>query len=56
MGHLLGTGILNEEESEIVARRIMHPTMFSGYGVRTLDTGNGAYWPLRYHSGSGVGP
>jgi glycogen debranching enzyme len=52
MGHLLGTGILNEEESELVARRIMDPTMFSGYGVRTLDTGNGAYWPLRYHSGS----
>ena len=52
MGHLLGTGILNEEESALVARRIMHPTMFSGYGVRTLDTGNGAYWPLRYHSGS----
>lgn len=26
--------------------------MFSNYGVRTLDTGNGAYWPLRYHSGS----
>ena len=52
MGHLLGTGILNEEESELVARRMMHPTMFSGYGIRTLDTGNGAYWPLRYHSGS----
>ncbi|UZX04810.1 amylo-alpha-1,6-glucosidase [Arthrobacter sp. CDRTa11] len=52
MGHLLGTGILNAEESELVAHRIMHPTMFSGYGVRTLDTGNGAYWPLRYHSGS----
>jgi glycogen debranching enzyme len=52
MGHLLGTGILNEQETELVARRIMHPTMFSGYGVRTLDTGNGAYWPLRYHSGS----
>ncbi|MDQ1058582.1 glycogen debranching enzyme [Arthrobacter globiformis] len=52
MGHLLGTLILNEEESELVARRIMHPTMFSGYGVRTLNTGNGAYWPLRYHSGS----
>jgi glycogen debranching enzyme len=26
--------------------------MFSGYGIRTLSTTNGAYWPLRYHAGS----
>jgi glycogen debranching enzyme len=52
MGHLLGTGILNDEEQEIVVRRIMDPTMFSGYGVRTLSTTNGGYWPTRYHAGA----
>lgn len=52
MGHLLGTGILNQEEKEIVVRRIMDPTMFSGYGVRTLSTTNGGYWPTRYHAGA----
>ena len=52
MGHLLGTGILNEEEKELVVRRIMDPTMFSGYGVRTLSTTNGGYWPTRYHAGA----
>lgn len=52
MGHLLGTGILNAEESAAVVRRLMHPTMFSGFGIRTLDTGNAGYWPLRYHAGS----
>ena len=52
MGHLLGTGILNAEESAAVTRRLLHPTMFSGYGIRTLSTGNGGYWPLRYHAGS----
>ncbi|MGO4804688.1 glycogen debranching N-terminal domain-containing protein [Arthrobacter sp. 2MCAF15] len=52
MGHLLGTGILNAEETEVVVRRLMHPSMFSGFGIRTLDTGNAGYWPLRYHAGS----
>ena len=52
MGHLLGTGILNEEEQLIVVRRVMDPTMFSGYGVRTLSTTNGGYWPTRYHAGA----
>ncbi|GAB3254784.1 amylo-alpha-1,6-glucosidase [Arthrobacter pigmenti] len=52
MGHLLGTGILNEEEKAAITRRLMHPTMFSGYGIRTVSTSNGGYWPLRYHAGS----
>jgi glycogen debranching enzyme len=52
MGHLLGTGILNEEEQRTVVRRVMDPTMFSGYGVRTLSTTNGGYWPTRYHAGA----
>lgn len=52
MGHLLGTGILNAEETAVVVQRLMHPSMFSGFGIRTLDTGNAGYWPLRYHAGS----
>ena len=52
MGHLLGTGILNAEEAAVVVQRLMHPSMFSGFGIRTLDTGNAGYWPLRYHAGS----
>ncbi|WP_323959448.1 amylo-alpha-1,6-glucosidase [Arthrobacter sp. JZ12] len=52
MGHLLGTGILNAEESALVARRLLDPTMFSGYGIRTVSTTNGGYWPTRYHAGS----
>jgi glycogen debranching enzyme len=30
----------------------MHPTMRSGFGIRTLSTDNGGYWPLGYHVGS----
>ncbi|MCS6711527.1 amylo-alpha-1,6-glucosidase [Brachybacterium sp. EF45031] len=52
MGHLLGTGLLDAAQESHVVRRLLHPTMFSGYGVRTLSTTNGAYGPLRYHGGS----
>lgn len=52
MGHLLGTGILNEGEARLVVERLCGPTMFSGFGIRTVSTTNGGYWPLRYHAGS----
>ena len=52
IGHLLGTGILDADEQRVVVDRLLDPTMFSGYGIRTLSTTNGAYWPLRYHAGS----
>jgi len=52
MGHLLGTGILNTEEKASIARRLLDPSMFSGYGIRTISTSNGGFWPLRYHVGS----
>ncbi|MGP9580045.1 MULTISPECIES: glycogen debranching N-terminal domain-containing protein [unclassified Brachybacterium] len=52
MGHLLGTGILDAAQEQIVVDRLMHPSMFSGYGIRTLSTTNGGYGPLRYHGGS----
>lgn len=52
MGHLLGTGILNADEAAAVARRLLDPTMFSGYGIRTVSTTNGGFWPTRYHAGS----
>ena len=52
IGHLLGTGLLDPSEQRVVVERLLDPTMFSGYGIRTLSTTNGAYWPLRYHAGS----
>jgi glycogen debranching enzyme len=52
MGHLLGTGILNEEESALVAARLGSPAMASGYGLRTMATSAGGYSPLSYHGGS----
>ncbi|MEY9859636.1 glycogen debranching enzyme [Catenulispora sp. GAS73] len=52
MGHLLGTGILNREESALVAARLGSAAMSSGYGLRTMATSAGGYSPLSYHGGS----
>ncbi|WP_207344640.1 glycogen debranching N-terminal domain-containing protein [Arthrobacter sp. E3] len=52
MGHLLGTGILNPAETATVVSRLMGPTLFSGYGIRTISSTNASYWPTRYHGGA----
>ena len=52
IGHLLGTGLLDADESAQVAARLVGPTMSSGYGLRTLSSDAAGYWPLRYHGGS----
>jgi glycogen debranching enzyme len=52
IGHLLGTGILDETQSELVARRLVSPELNSGYGLRTMATSSAGYWPLSYHGGS----
>lgn len=52
IGHLLGTGILTHEEEGIVAERLIGEDMNSGFGLRTLSTTAGGYWPLSYHGGS----
>ncbi|MET8544391.1 glycogen debranching N-terminal domain-containing protein [Kitasatospora sp. NPDC004799] len=52
MGHLLGTGLLDDDESALVARRLTAPGLDSGFGLRTLDTGTTGFNPLGYHTGS----
>ena len=52
MGHLLGTGILDPGEAAAVADRLIHPSMASGFGLRTMSTTAGGYSPLSYHCGS----
>ncbi|MEO3751266.1 glycogen debranching N-terminal domain-containing protein [Streptomyces sp. B6B3] len=51
-GHLLWTGILDEERGAAVGRRLLEPDFFSGWGIRTLASGQRAYHPLSYHRGS----
>ena len=52
LGHVLGTGILDERQAGMVARRLVDPTLNSGYGLRTMSTDSAGYWPLSYHGGS----
>jgi glycogen debranching enzyme len=51
-GHLLATGIVPPRVAPVVARRLLAPDMFSGWGVRTLSAAHPAYNPFSYHRGS----
>jgi glycogen debranching enzyme len=51
-GHLLWTRLISESRAQIVARRLMADDMFTGWGVRTLASGERLYNPMSYHNGS----
>jgi glycogen debranching enzyme len=52
LGHRRGTGLLDPEQSALVAARLGSPELDSGYGLRTMSTDSAGYWPLSYHGGS----
>ncbi len=52
MGHLLWSGIVADAKAEAVTAHLLGPRLFSGWGVRTLATGQVSYNPLGYHVGT----
>jgi len=52
MGHVLGTGTLNADEVDRVARTLTSPALLGRYGIATLADDNGGYNPIGYHTGS----
>jgi glycogen debranching enzyme len=52
MGHLLFSGIVDDDRAGAVVRRLLRPDLFSGWGIRTVSTETAAYSPLRYHQGT----
>jgi glycogen debranching enzyme len=50
--HCLATGLLNRDQEEALAQRLMADDMFSGWGVRTLSASARRYNPMSYHNGS----
>ncbi|HEX7096273.1 MAG TPA: glycogen debranching N-terminal domain-containing protein [Acidimicrobiales bacterium] len=52
MGHCLWTGIVDLERAPAIARHLLSPDMFSGWGVRTLSKAMRAFNPVSYHNGS----
>lgn len=51
-GHCLWTGIASRSAAASIARQLLAPTSFSGWGVRTLDEREVRYNPMSYHNGS----
>jgi glycogen debranching enzyme len=52
LGHLLWSGIVPEQRRAAIAELLMGDALWSGWGVRTMAIGEGAYNPLVYHDGT----
>jgi glycogen debranching enzyme len=51
-GHCLLTGIASPDRARLVARTLLTPESFSGWGVRTVPTSESRYNPMGYHTGA----
>jgi glycogen debranching enzyme len=51
-GHCLFTGIVSPDRAALVAKNLLDPASFSGWGVRTVAEGEARYNPMSYHNGS----
>lgn len=51
-GHCLWAGIADADKADRVAAHLLSPQMSTGWGIRTLGAGMGAYNPMSYHNGS----
>ena len=52
VGHLLWSGIVPPARVQPVVDRLFGAELYSGWGVRTMSTGDAAYNPLSYHNGT----
>jgi glycogen debranching enzyme len=52
VGHLLWCGVPSNAEAEQVAARLAHPSLSSGWGLRTLSSEMAGFNPIGYHVGS----
>ena len=51
-GHVLWSGIADEDKAELTVRNLGSEDMFSGWGLRTLSASSPNYNPMSYHNGS----
>ena len=52
IGHLLWSGIADDEHAAACVRHLMGDRLFSGWGIRTMAEGEGGYNPIGYHLGT----
>jgi glycogen debranching enzyme len=50
--HCLATGLLDGGRAAALSARLLADDMFSGWGFRTLGSGERRYNPMSYHNGS----
>ncbi len=50
--HAMFTGIMSPERASLVAADTLRPSFNSGWGIRTVATGEARYNPMSYHNGS----
>src|SRR5215472_4107865 len=51
-GHCLFSGVASTAHARRTVDSLLSPGLFSGWGVRTVDTGEKRYNPMSYHNGS----
>ncbi|MEX2406080.1 MAG: glycogen debranching N-terminal domain-containing protein, partial [Actinomycetota bacterium] len=49
-GHALYCGIVDDDKAQPLAKRLLSPDMFSGWGIRTMSKAAAAYNPMSYHN------
>ncbi len=52
IGHCLWSGIVDEDRASLIAKHLMSPQMWNGWGIRTLAEDERAYDPMSYHCGT----
>jgi glycogen debranching enzyme len=52
IGHLLWSGIVDDDKAAACAKQLIGPRLFSGWGVRTMADNEGSYNPIGYHVGT----
>jgi glycogen debranching enzyme len=52
IGHLLWSGIADDDKAHARVQHLMGDRLFSGWGVRTMAEGEGGYNPIGYHVGT----
>jgi glycogen debranching enzyme len=52
IGHLLWSGIADEDKAASCVQHLLGERLFSGWGVRTMAEGDGGYNPIGYHQGT----
>src|SRR5215471_5033211 len=52
IGHLLWSGIVDEDKASMLKDHLISPKMFTGWGIRTMAEGEAGYNPIEYHNGT----